>query len=233
LTAIDLEASFSGESEITPWPDPTEDFTTFTEVDPETCITVSADTVDVNDIDQDHDAYVYADKGIGHFGITFEHDVAAKPIGLGRDDRGHFWNVSNTVDDAKALWDDNREALQAFFRCWNASGVDKAIYIFECSAHDSDATSSPFWSVGTTYYFTIERTEDTKIELRIYSDSNRTTLLDTLRQDVPTGDSYRYVFGFNNWNEGSQYRNPTLDIYNLDLHEDAVSGSPWYAYAQQ
>ncbi|MEA3367159.1 MAG: hypothetical protein U9R68_03480 [Planctomycetota bacterium] len=42
-------------------------------------------------------------------------------------------------------------------------------------------------STATKYYCTIERASDTSIELRIYSDSGRSTLVDTLRVSVAAG----------------------------------------------
>ncbi len=82
-------------------------------------------------------------------------------------------------------------------------------------------------SIGTQYYCTIERTSVTAIELRIYSDSGRTTLIDTLTQSIPSEVSYRYIYSAMSTNSGHSGRIITFDSENLDLQEAGPSFVPY------
>ena len=62
----------------------------------------------------------------------------------------------------------------------------------------------------------MERTTATNVQLRLYSDSARSTLVDTLDVTVSSSRTYQYIFGATSYNDGySVYI--TYDVENLDL----------------
>ena len=188
-----------------------EDFTTYVEADPGSDITVTANKLDVWEIPNNVDAWVYADKGAGHFGTTFEHDFKLK-IEYDRYNRaGSVWGVSNVVEDAYYWSANNSQALYVLHV------YDNRIQLREAEATDSDIYTG---SQDSTYYPTAERTGDTTAVLRIYSDEAQTDLLDTLAVAVPSGRSYRYMFAYASWNTGDAGY-ISHEIENLDLNEGA------------
>ena len=50
-----------------------EDFTTYTEVDTAGRLTVTSDTITIENLDRDEDSYIYADKGADFFDGDYEH----------------------------------------------------------------------------------------------------------------------------------------------------------------
>ena len=82
-----------------------ENFTTYTEVDPNAHIGVAAAKLDIDGMTRDEEAYVYDDKGAAHFGATFEHDFDVTPQAITNSPIAVCWAVSNVVDDDHD-WDD-------------------------------------------------------------------------------------------------------------------------------
>lgn len=193
-----------------------EDFTTYTEVDPDTCLTVTANKIAAVDLDGDFDTYVYADKGASHFGATFDHDFKFTTGAHSAQAWAIVWAVSNSVDDALNWYSDQDEALV----CWLGVDADRIIL------WNMEDRSSDYWDLGSDwagipYYLSANRTSETTMSIRIYSDSGRTTLIDTISVSVTSGRRYRYVFGLNSRNAGTGGKNCTLDVEDLDLQEGA------------
>ena len=200
-----------------------EDFDDYTKVDPYTNITVTdnyeldcgeeeGDIVYSND-----DAYVYKDAGAGHFGTTFEHDFEFTVTTL-HGDWGicEVWLVSNVLNDWYYMWDNLQEALTLEV---NNNNQDPVVQLGEAT---QQATSDPMsYTVGTTYYPIVERTGDTTLEARIYSDATRETLADTLNVAVPSGKSYRYFYPFCNLDLDTFNYGSISNHKNYDLNEAA------------
>jgi len=192
-----------------------EDFTTYTETDPNNHITVTANKLVVDGMSQNEDVYVYADKGESHFGASFEHTL--KHTGRGGNDRGMYWAVSNVVDDYAYWGNQDSQALGIEF--WG-SYKTHTLYGFEENSEDDS------WGVwaptdGTPTYITIKRTSETVLQELLYSDSDRTSLEDTLAVSVVDGRRFRYVFGCVSNNTGSSKTWIDFDVENLDLNEEA------------
>jgi len=196
---------------------PLENFTTYTELDANDHITVAANLLDVNGITTSEDAWVYKDMGAGHFGATFSHDVKVTPRASDENSNCVVWADSNLIEGRKYWVDNGSQALTVFVN--NTPGHGYRFYLENNEApRTADYTADFFASVDTPYYLTIERTSDTSISCRIYSDAARTNLLDTLTVAITAGRTYRYIFAANSTNLGTGYAF-SCDIENLHLHE--------------
>ncbi|MGD8237836.1 MAG: hypothetical protein PVH68_04750 [Armatimonadota bacterium] len=193
----------------------TEDFTTYTETDPNSHITVTSSKLDVDGMSENEDAHAHDDKGADHFGATFTHDVEVTPQETYTGGQGWAWCISNAVDDANDWYSNSSEAIA--FRVVHPSANQFEFWDFE----DTESDVANFsWTSTSTYYITVERTSETAIEARIYSDSGRSTLEDTLALSVTDGRRYQHVFGCNSWNKG-ETDTYSFDVENLDLNEAA------------
>jgi hypothetical protein len=200
----------------------TEDLTTYTEVDPNARITVTAARSSFVGLTRNEDAYVYYDKGVNHFNGDFEHllDVyldSADAYGI-----AVVWALTNLVDDWKGIIDAAGDALtfQLYFDATN--------YNFILRETDAGVLSGDTYvgAIDTPYYLKIVRDESVgtygTLYAYIYSDAARTTLLDTLSVTLNTSKKdFRYVYVTQTYNDA---RTETITGYveNLDLQEAVV-----------
>lgn len=220
LTAIDLDATLTGSRTASPGPDPLEDFTDgWTELDPNTHIGVAANKLTVVGLARNEDAWIYVDKGASHFGTTFEHLFDLKFISASAAwGVGGVWAVSNVINDVKYWVDNTSQALD--FRMHRHSNGN---HIFVLEETEAASVDEGIITQGTQYYPLVERTGDTTAESRIYDDSGRTSLVDTLNVSVTAGRSWRNLFGCVSYNTATG-ETVTFDFENLDLQEAAPSG---------
>lgn len=187
-----------------------EDFTTFTEVDPNSHLTVNANQIDCVNLARNEDAYVYKDFGVDHFNtINIEFDgyltnsgdeYALMGIGFG-----------NEIDDMA-----------------NIAGTDFFLILQEWTSNirfERDWFSSQE-GVGKTYnawyYFKIERNADSdSATCKIYSDSARTNLLNTLTITGLSTTKFRYLFACASGNTGHTY-GCNNKIKNLEIIGEAI-----------
>lgn len=176
--------------------DPTEDLTTYTEVDPDSHISKTTDRATFTDLTGDESAYLYYDKGVGHFDGDFEHllkclcDEYATPSG------GiwvNFWVVANYVGSMDA----NNNQLLTFFY---SSGGGVVIYLREyySSTGYSDYT---YISTDVTYYIELERDEGvgsygTLYEYICTGDyyDDGGSLVDALSVTLHGKEDFRYIY---------------------------------------
>lgn len=188
-----------------------EDFTTYTEVDPNTHIAVTENHLDTN-VSRGEDAYLYHDKGAAHFG-NFEHLLTVKLVSPNTVGLFTFvWALTNDIDDIKALNTASKQYLAIDFyryQTQNPSLQTRAL------GKDSQGYTVSF---DTWYYLTIQRIGST-FTCKIYSDQARTSLLTTLTTEDVTEDPFRYVFGVNTWNDGFSAILGNVYIDDLDLQE--------------
>jgi hypothetical protein len=196
----------------------TEDFTTYTEVDPNGKLTVAAAKATGVDADRDEDVYLYKDFGANYFdalNINFEIFIASTSGAYALCGMA----VANVVGTASSM---GATDVGLFALKVSAAYYDLRFYrytvasdVFVCSA-------------DTIYYCTLKRSagSDT-ITCEIYSDAARTTLLDTLSlAGYGTATKWRYLYGFVNWHDHAATATD-FDGYvqNLDV---LVSGSGRY-----
>lgn len=202
-----------------------EDFTTYTEVDPNGHITVYANRVEWTGLVRGEKAYVYKDKGVNHFDGDFEHlleiEIAAS------DDQGISspWVLANTVEAMFDLRGGSIFEMQVF----QSSGTPD-IYLSEWDSGTQHVSSSYGISFNTRYYLKIKRDESVgafgTIYCYIYSDSARTNLLQTLSVALHTSKKdFRYVYACTSY--GSVFGEFPQEgaTYNLDLREYGCTAS--------
>lgn len=194
----------------------TEDFTTWTEVDVDGRITVTSSSINMTTIStlENKGAWVYRDMGAAHYGDTFSDpmtfEFAIHNTPANNDPFIEVWGLANVTNPGKYTSPFAAVAVTEVSRVY--------LYCWDDEKEYKDYTSSGFVSVNTTYYCTINRASNL-FTLKIYSDSKRTTLLDTLTCDDGSS-SYRYVFGFAPYNTTAG-RLITATVSNLDIAEPA------------
>lgn len=202
--------------------DPLEDFTTYTEVDPGSDVTVTANTITLNEFVGSSTTYVYKDYGAGHFIGDFEHlieynlgnstevDAIACPYVLATD----LGAVPDLYDDVEIVvrWLRQGEANNRLY-----------LYLYDGGYEDSDNYNS--LSIDTSYYLKIARTtgSPTDINVYIYSDDSRTTLVDTLLAQSGYSSTFSHIYPLNSL-EGAA-KDSYATISNLDLQEAVPAGS--------
>ena len=191
--------------------DPYEDYTTYTETDPNNRFSVAENSIEVTALSQNEDAYVYDDKGAGHF-TDFEHLVETNFDSFTGGDfpRLVVWGVANAIDDASG-W---ATGLACYWLVY-AGASNKRLYIEDTADGSKDYANSlsyPLW-----HYLTIDRSSST-ITVYIRTGSHSGTLFDAISTSVSAATSYRYLYAASSWNVGNS-RNITGDIRNLDLQE--------------
>ena len=184
---------------------PYEDFTTFTEVDPGSTVSVAANTITGAQVDvKNSDTYVYKDYGAGYFG-DFTHQFSAKAtMDEGTADVIWVWGLTNTVDD---------------YGAW-AAGIGFGFYgqswsrtVVQEKGGSTDFSTQ--LSNNTIYYFTITRS-GTSLTATVYSDSGRTNTVYTHNITVAS-TTYRYLYALTSQNLASSGWLVDATIYDFDL----------------
>jgi len=219
FTGVDLDAPLEP---LSAPPDPLENFTTYTEFesagDP---YSVAANTITVSSLTRSVDAWVVKDAGADHFGATFEHLFQFSATSVAAYGSMGCWAVSNVVKDMRYWYDNASESYGV--RVYDSE--DQMWIVLD----GNEAKTMDLWAgptYGTTYYFSVERTGETAIQCRIYTDAARTSLSHTLAQSIVSGRRYRYVFAANSYNSGQATRIMSGTIANLDLQEAAAGVLP-------
>ena len=192
-----------------------EDFTTYTEVDVNDRISKTAQHIDFvtyRSNDANDKAFLYSDKGAAHFG-DFEHLIDVRVVSGSW--AGHFWALSN---DVVQIIDDTLHISGMMY------GLNNFTYLRETYS-GSTYTDHMSFVDDTWYYYTIKKT-GTTLTMKVYSDSARTNLLDTLALTLHADHTFRYVYGSStHWYSDANILTETLDIDNLDLQEGGNGGA--------
>jgi hypothetical protein len=170
-----------------------EDLLTYTEVDSDGDITVTSPSASFVTMRQDADSYVYKDFGASYFGdfdiefeaeITFSEAQGAPPAGVSQ---ALLCSVSNTIGNFPDF-DTANDGIM--IDTYNLTG-QFLIRLRDFSNDNSDLYDMGGVFVWGKYYFKFERS-GTTATCKIYSDSARTILVDTLSITCETGDK-RYL----------------------------------------
>jgi len=187
-----------------------EDYTTYDEVDPDSDITVAASQLTITSIPKVVVAHLTDDKGVNHFG-DFEHLVNIKPITFDNSSGVIVWGISDTYFTLSAMRTADEGINVLVFQ--STPGV-KSINLEDSTNDNTDGFEE--WVNDTFYYLTINRASTTTTS-KIYSDSDRTDLLDTL-SITSTDAAYRRIIACASF-EYAGTTSATINIYNLDLQE--------------
>ena len=173
-----------------------EDFTTYVELDEDGDITITAPKVDVNTMRRDALSRVYKDFGAGTFG-NFEIDFEFQITNMDSKCLASIFSLANGIGSTTDLYD-------------SGSGIGLSITIYgndgnlriRILGHNGN-TDDYFINGASTdlIYATITRSTTT-VTLYLYSDAERTNVLDTL---IITGDAieYKYLYSLKSWNDSS------------------------------
>jgi len=208
-----------------------EDFTGYTEVDEGADITVTSTKVDMVAVPKDDTTHVTLDKTAGHFSGDFTHLITM------------FAASGNTETSQMGMWALSN-SLGGLLTIFNASGDEVAVYFLDvsgaCRMYNAENDSGTFYSdfsglsYDTIYYPSIERDEAAStygdMILKIYDDSGRTSLVDTVTLSMHTSKKdYRYIYACQTWKDASNNAEFTGYSQNLDLQEAAAATWPgWY-----
>lgn len=170
-----------------------EDLSTYTEVDPNSHISATSSRMTGTTINRNETAYAYYDKGVDYFAaLDIDFDFCITELSF--NDIFGVIGVSNVLGHI-GEWGVNDVRVNAYY----PSSARARIYIATSAGGDYMVLS-----VNTKYYCTLERAAgNATFNLKVYSDANRTTLLDTLTCNISTASTkHRYIYGIS-----SQYTN--------------------------
>lgn len=188
--------------------DPTEDFTTYTEVDaPPYYLAVYADNITVTSLPRNVDAYVYKDKGVDYFNGNFEHLLRCCGTTFGPDGVCGLWLVTNNVDDMSGLRSGNKSHYVRYFQ---RSGTTNYTYLLEQETANLYFDTLTGAKSNTEYFEEIERDESVGSFGTLYDyicTGNYYDLggtwVDTLSVALHVSKKdFRYIFGASSYNSG-------------------------------
>lgn len=229
------DESYPRDYEIVTVDNTEEDFSGYTEEDPNNHIAL----VGINHIDfdahQNEDAWLRYDYGADYFGTYFKHTFDVKVVTDPVPEDGIMagvWCLSNRLDDLYGLMSSGTDEFVALF-IWRDPtdthyGGAPCFVLYEQDGAGGTSAKSVELTEGITYSVAIERV-GTSLIAYIYSDS---TLFDTLSITLVGGNSYRYMIPVltSNGETGSEAVNTNLFVTNFIAvnqdftHENAV---PW------
>lgn len=184
-------------------PDPLEDFTTYTESDASSRLTVGANQIDWTALANSETAYVYKDEGANHFSGNFTHLMKALMTVTGNAGRYPAqWILSNTVATVEVLLGGTNHALVGGLD-WGGLNIwlQQVLYENNGAALYSDEDNAG--SSATAYWGKFVRDEAVGTYGTLYgywyTDAGRTTLLSSQALTLHEKADFRYVYGFNNY----------------------------------
>ena len=187
-----------------------EDFTTFTEVD------VAADRIQktANHIDyhgyRNERTYLYKDYSAVHFG-DFTHKIKVKFVASSAYAMVYLWILANNVGSGDQIH--GYTHIEIYF--YETTGEAKSIQLRERYSNTSYTTVMTGIAYDTWYYIKLVKS-GTSFNAYIYSDSDYSTLLDTLSLTLHADHTFRYLYGCNTYYHGGA-GDGSVDIENFDL----------------
>lgn len=205
-----------------------EDFTTYTEVDPGSDITVAINKVTAANLEtRVNSAYVYKDKGANHFSGDFEHLL--KCIVSLSEDYSYLalWVMTNDIGAYGQIADVDDKTLLVFRFVDGGASNTLAIQEWTGGSSYSDAMA---YTINTLYYPKIKRDEavgaNGTIYAYVYDDSARTNLIDTLSVALSAKTDYRYIYAMSTYGVGEVEHSLSGYVENLDLQEATPTAQP-------
>jgi len=176
-----------------------EDFTTYTEVDPNNRLTVTSTKASSDDATGDEDVYLYKDFGVDNFndiGFRFTLYVASTSVG----EAYAGISVANTIGSYLDL-------ESTAISCQVGKINDTTYRLF---LRRGQETPDGYYTISadTPYYCVLSREADSDtVTLKVYSDEERANLLHTFNgTGYGTATKYRYVYGFNHRNASGSHK---------------------------
>jgi len=190
-----------------------EDFSTYTEDDANGKLTVTSTKATAVNCDRDEDVFLYFDQGASFYnGLKIDFEIFHNSDSVNNNVAGMA--ISNTVGSITDFATTDVSCTMV-----EAAGTT-TVRLVRGNQVDTDTYTA---SDDTIYYCRMLRAaaSDT-ITLEIYSDSGRSTLLDTLTlSSFGTGTRYRYKYGFVNFNSSTSGADWDGYIENMVDHSTA------------
>jgi len=190
-----------------------EDFDTYDETDLDDNLNYTSYHIDLYATRHTSDqAYLTYNYGVNFF-KNFTHTIDAKSDFYATYSLGVCYMLANDLGDSRNLVLNNKTYIAIQFYKQTASL--RKIRLTE--AYNSSFFLDTYTcSADTWYYFTIIKTGK-NLTCNIYSNSNRSTLVDTLYLNLHEDHNFQYVYGCCTYSGGqaSQYMN--IDVENLNL----------------
>jgi len=204
-----------------------QDFTTYDETDESADFVVTATKIAVTTMARDADSHVSHDEGVdaidGDFEFIEEVIIHGSTQNLAQI---NFCSVANSQESSQDI--DTAGGSTQYAQVINLSTTEPNFQVIEIDAGDFGNGSVIAGAEATQYYCEFERDESVgsfgDLELRVYTNVSRTTLLGTSTQTLRTAKrDFRYVYGAQSKNSGGTPQ-WTGDLENLDLQEVAGAG---------
>ena len=205
LEAMELNSTAGGIKQY-------ENFTAYTQVEPDNRVDVINDTHVAHRAERDEDSYLFFDYGTDYFD-NFTHQFVWESDFAELTGIGYVWMVSDTADDAKGIDDGggNFLGLQMY-----SDGTGRRLLLREC---DSGALFTTIWQSGplaNTLYYTNVSKYGTDLTVKIYDDPGMTNLIRTMSLTLQTDHKLEYIIPVNTYNSGlNKFTNQ--DVYFLWL----------------
>ena len=185
----------------------------YVEVDPFGHLSRATNTVTITNMSKGEDAYVYKDFTVDYFG-DFTHHHKVKITAQSGFALGSLWSLANLINDTFFIRN-NDDLLNITA---TANGSTLRLYQSQSGTWTFD---SFVYTLNVDYWLTLERL-GTSCTCKIYSDSGRTTLLDTLSVTCGT-TAFRYFYPASSWNVSSGTTMSAISA-DTDLDPGAVVG---------
>lgn len=213
----------------------------YTEQDAPGRVTITDyDTVTVANLDQDEEVWLYEDKGAAAFDGDFEFHVDLKCTA--NNSTGDYcccWMLSNSVDDGSGsatIIDLDAAGEDFLYVMWKTSAGSDYIQVGECNGGSVTQSDSDAVTIGTQYYLKIVRDESVgtygTLYCYIYTDSDHSTLFDTVSVTLTENQDFRYLFWMNNYENGGNSAAWDGVISNLEIVPSASQTQTVTDFAQ-
>jgi len=195
-----------GGGELSP-PTPPEDvvfdYTTFTEVDPNSRYTVGVASIAFAALPRNESSYIYKDMGVNYYSGNFKFDFDYIATAYGSAGHAEPWALANAVNNVYTLRTSGESLLQCSAYIFSGA-IRFEVYEIIGTVVRSSGNYQGTWN--SQYYLTVERDESIgtygRLYLRVYSDAARTTLLSEVYLDLTAKLDFRYLYGISSINTG-------------------------------
>lgn len=169
-------------------------FTTYTEVDPTSKITVNSSRITWDRFDRSDSGYVYKDYGVDSFD-SWKNEFTLR-LSEVQNTAYTYRFVVSFMNTPGNLWPNpkSKEQVSLIFREMGADQFDVLIVEHSGLGTSSSSSGTSVLSVDTTYYLTFER-DETSYTVVVYSDADRTTQITSATKTIAYDNDYRY-YGF-------------------------------------
>lgn len=197
-----------------------ENFTTYTEVDPNSRITKTATRVTATNLTRNEDAYVYVDEGVDHFNSDFAHYITVQAQASAANGGLLFEALTNIIDDFNGIINAGGYALGLeYYHDYTTN--EHRLFLEEVFGGSTAGSSIYLMTLNTTYYLRFFRNESVgtygTLYCLVYSDVARTNLLETLSVALHVKTDFRYLFVIQSRNMSNPSDGASGYSENLDL----------------